>query len=252
MKFLQKFEKFINESILLSVNGEEPITFEEFHKINTASEVYPLSGEEFDSIKNLKVGETYYIGGAEYMKYLLNFEHFKDFLNESTIERTRSSNWSKEYLMINYYFYRFGLDKLMGENFRTEQELCVLMDIPKFGLNMHDRNFVSLEKENKLEDEGGDSGLPHTGKTLKEVFYEFSGYTESEFRNKIYPILDLIYKGYNNDYFLDKSKELKKINKSNQLNQLKTELKEIIQNYDFKKVKRLYYISKRVKMTHLI
>ena len=180
------------------------------------------------------------------MKYLFNFNHF---LNESIEkERTRSSNWSKEYLMINYYFYRFGLDKLIGENFRTEQELCNLMGIPKYGLNMHDRNFVSLEKEDKLENDGlSDSGLSHTGRTLKEVYYEFSGYTESEFRNKIYPILDLIYKGYNNDYFLDKSKELKRTNKSNQLNQLKTELKEIIQNYDFQKGEKVILHLKKSK-----
>ena len=64
MKFLQKFEKFINESIWVSVNGEEPVTFEDFYKDNTAPDVYPLSDEEFDSIKNLRVGETYYVGGA--------------------------------------------------------------------------------------------------------------------------------------------------------------------------------------------
>lgn len=52
------------ETIYLSVDGQEPITFEEFKRINTAKDVEPLLPEQFEAIKNLKVGETWTTGGA--------------------------------------------------------------------------------------------------------------------------------------------------------------------------------------------
>jgi hypothetical protein len=46
-------------TIWLSVNGEAPVTWDQFYKENTAEDVEPLTEEEFDQIKNLKVGEKW-------------------------------------------------------------------------------------------------------------------------------------------------------------------------------------------------
>lgn len=49
----------INNDIWLSVDGAEPITYEEFHKANTDTRGDMLSPDEFEAIKNLKIGEIW-------------------------------------------------------------------------------------------------------------------------------------------------------------------------------------------------
>ena len=50
--------------ILLQINNDTPISYKEFYEANTAKDVEPLSNEEFEAIKNLKVGESYITGHA--------------------------------------------------------------------------------------------------------------------------------------------------------------------------------------------
>lgn len=55
----------VNETIWLRVNGEpEATTYETFYAENTAEDVDPLPDEDFETIKNLKPGESWEIGGA--------------------------------------------------------------------------------------------------------------------------------------------------------------------------------------------
>lgn len=54
----------IHDQIWLSVDGNEPVTYEQFYSENTAEDVEPLTGEEFAEIKSLQVGETWGGGGA--------------------------------------------------------------------------------------------------------------------------------------------------------------------------------------------
>ena len=51
-----------NNDILLTVDGCEPITFDEFYKSNTAPDVETLSAEEFASVKSLDIGGSIYLG----------------------------------------------------------------------------------------------------------------------------------------------------------------------------------------------
>jgi len=48
--------------MMISVDGGLPITFDEFKKINTADGVEPLLDEEFERVKNLQPGESFYLG----------------------------------------------------------------------------------------------------------------------------------------------------------------------------------------------
>ncbi len=71
---LKRYKEFIdvsinskmNESlddIWLSVNKGEPVTYEQFHKVNTEPDVGEVTEEEFNSIKSMKIGDTLYFGG---------------------------------------------------------------------------------------------------------------------------------------------------------------------------------------------
>ena len=51
-----------NIEMILTVDESEPITFEEFYKINTAEDVEPITEEEFGMVKKLEVGESIYLG----------------------------------------------------------------------------------------------------------------------------------------------------------------------------------------------
>ena len=48
--------------MILTVDESEPITFQEFYKINTAEDVEPLSEEEFEDVKNLEIGKSIFLG----------------------------------------------------------------------------------------------------------------------------------------------------------------------------------------------
>lgn len=48
--------------IWLSVDGNDPISYEEFYAVNTAEDVEALTEAEFEEIRNLKVGETFQNG----------------------------------------------------------------------------------------------------------------------------------------------------------------------------------------------
>lgn len=47
---------------LFTVDNSEPITLEDFIKINTAENVHSISDEEIQIVKNLKLNESVYIG----------------------------------------------------------------------------------------------------------------------------------------------------------------------------------------------
>lgn len=48
--------------IWLSIDGEQPCTYAEFYKDNTAEGVEPPDEEEFEAIKSLQIGESHFIG----------------------------------------------------------------------------------------------------------------------------------------------------------------------------------------------
>lgn len=53
---------------LLSVDGNRPITYEEFHRVNTAPNVCSLTKEEFETVKAMKVGDVLHFGQTTEVK----------------------------------------------------------------------------------------------------------------------------------------------------------------------------------------
>ncbi len=53
-----------SDIIMIEVDGQEPISFQEFYSINTDPMVNAPTEEEFDRIYKLKVGEEIETGGA--------------------------------------------------------------------------------------------------------------------------------------------------------------------------------------------
>jgi len=61
----------MDKTIWLSVDNNEPITYNEFHRINTDRNVEPLSAEEFEMVKNLDVGESIDVGNGVQVKRVI-------------------------------------------------------------------------------------------------------------------------------------------------------------------------------------
>lgn len=59
------------KDIWLSVDNGEPVTYNEFYKINTAPDVTPLEPQEFEMIKNLEVGESIDVGNGVQVKRVI-------------------------------------------------------------------------------------------------------------------------------------------------------------------------------------
>jgi hypothetical protein len=53
------------KTILLSVDNNEPVTYDQFYTDNTAPDVDQPTVEDFETVKNLKVNESTYIGICE-------------------------------------------------------------------------------------------------------------------------------------------------------------------------------------------
>jgi len=128
------------------------------------------------------------------MKHLYKFN---EFLNES--ENYKSEKWSEEYILLNLYYYKFGLNKI---GIRDENQLADIMNVKVGSIQMHNRQFIRLGVETGKLD-GNDSGLGKIGFNVRLVFYKYDVLSEMDIREKAEEILDLISeKNYTNSDFL--------------------------------------------------
>ena len=177
--------------------------------------------------------------------------NFKEYINESNDERERSETWSLEYATLILYFHKFGLNKL---GIKDEGELAEIMNTSIGSIQKHERNIVSLDRD------FSDSGLSHVGNYFEIDYYKYGNYSELKLREICLEILDSMENGMTNVDFLKINKtrndipklslDDKKIIKTEFIenkSKLKTEFKEIIQNYDFKEDEKVTLHLKKSK-----